>query len=140
MNFGSFQGTRVLDVDTVKEIRRDQVPDVVSWLQGLIWYGDTSWGFLTLGHTGGDFGETTRMFFRPDRRVGVVTLTNSYLNNQNWRAFSDIERRLFEVFSSRSRENRVRSEGVGDGTPARVSRRARCRTMDTRRSSARRPR
>jgi hypothetical protein len=39
------------------------------------------------------------MFFRPDRRVGVVTLTNSYLNNQNWRAFSDIERRLFEEFA-----------------------------------------
>ena len=99
MNFGSFQGTRVLDVDTVKEIRRNQVPDVVSWLQGLIWYGDTSWGFLTLGHTGGDFGESTRMFFRPNRRVGVVTLTNSYLNNQNWRAFSDIEQRLFEEFA-----------------------------------------
>jgi CubicO group peptidase (beta-lactamase class C family) len=62
MNFGSFQGARVLDEDTVKEIRRNQVPDVVSWLQGLIWYGDTSWGFLTLGHTGGDFGESTRMF------------------------------------------------------------------------------
>ena len=80
-------GARVLDVDTVKEIRRNQVPDVVSWLQGLIWYGDTSSGFLTLGHTGGDFGESTRMFFRPDRRVGVVTLTNSYLNNQNWASF-----------------------------------------------------
>jgi hypothetical protein len=26
MNFGSFQGTRVLDVDTVKEIRRNQTP------------------------------------------------------------------------------------------------------------------
>jgi hypothetical protein len=99
MNFGSFQGACVLDEDTVKEIRRNQVPDVVSWLQGLIWYGDTSWGFLTLGHTGGDFGESTRMFFRPDRRVGVVTLTNSYLNNQNWQAFSDIEGRLFEEFA-----------------------------------------
>jgi hypothetical protein len=52
-----------------------------------------------LGHDGGDFGESTRMFFRPDRRVGVVTLTNSYLNIQNWRAFSDIERTLFEAFA-----------------------------------------
>jgi hypothetical protein len=39
------------------------------------------------------------MFFRPDRRVGVVTLTNSYLNNQHWTAFSDIERRMFAEFS-----------------------------------------
>ena len=52
-----------------------------------------------MGHDGGDFGESTRMFFRPDRGVGVVTLTNSYLNNQNWRAFSDIERGLFEAFA-----------------------------------------
>jgi len=99
MNYGSFQGARVLDVDTVKEIRRNQFPGLTSWLQGLIWYGDASWGFPMLGHDGGDFGETTRMFFRPDRRVGVVTLTNSYLNNQNWRAFSDIEQRLFEAFA-----------------------------------------
>jgi hypothetical protein len=39
------------------------------------------------------------MFFRPDRRVGAVTLTNSYLNEQHWVAFSDIEARLFAEFS-----------------------------------------
>jgi hypothetical protein len=39
------------------------------------------------------------MFFRPDRRVGVVSLTNSYLNSLNWNAFGDIERRLFDEFS-----------------------------------------
>ena len=38
-------------------------------------------------------------FFRPGRRVGVVTLTNSYLNHQNWQAFSNIEGRLFEEFA-----------------------------------------
>ena len=39
------------------------------------------------------------MFFRPDRRVGVVSLTNSFAAGANWRAFSDIERRLFAEFS-----------------------------------------
>jgi CubicO group peptidase (beta-lactamase class C family) len=99
MNFGEFQGVRVLDCDTVKEIRRNQIPDIVSWPQGLIWFGETSDGFPTLGHDGGDFGVSTRMFFRPDALVGVVSLTNSYLYNHHWLAFSDIERRLFDEFS-----------------------------------------
>jgi CubicO group peptidase (beta-lactamase class C family) len=99
MNFGAFEGARVLDESTVQEIRRNQIPDLVGWRQGLIWYGQVRWGFLTMGHTGGDYGESTRMFFRPDRSVGVVTLTNAYLGGRRWAAFSDIERRLFQVFS-----------------------------------------
>lgn len=99
MNFGAFRGTRVLEAETVREIRRNQIPGIVGWHQGLIWYGKHPHGYPILGHTGGDYGESTRMFFRPDRRVGVVSLTNSYLNSRNWRAFSDIERRLFDEFS-----------------------------------------
>jgi CubicO group peptidase (beta-lactamase class C family) len=99
MNFGEFQGVRVLDRDTVKETRRNQIPDLVGWPQGLIWFGETSGGFNVLGHDGGDVGVSARMFFRPDARVGVVTLTNSYLNNQHWVAFSDIEARMFSEFS-----------------------------------------
>jgi CubicO group peptidase (beta-lactamase class C family) len=99
MNFGVFQGTRVLEAETVREIRRNQIPGIVGWHQGLIWYGKHPHGYPILGHTGGDYGESTRMFFRPDRRVGVVSLTNSHLNSRNWRAFSDIERRLFDEFS-----------------------------------------
>jgi hypothetical protein len=54
-------------------------------------------GFLHDGHTGGDYGESTRMFFRPDR--GVISFTNAYLGHDRWAAFSDIERRLFQEFS-----------------------------------------
>jgi CubicO group peptidase (beta-lactamase class C family) len=99
MNFGAFDGARVLDESTVREIRRQQIPDLVGWRQGLIWYGQTRWGFFTMGHTGGDYGESTRMFFRPDRRVGIISLTNAYLGDGRWAAFSDIERRLFQEFS-----------------------------------------
>ena len=83
----------------MREIRRNQIPDVVSWRQGLIWFQERTWGFPMLGHDCGDFGESTRMFFRPDRNVGVVTLTNAYLDARKWPAFSDIERHLFAVFS-----------------------------------------
>ena len=99
MNFGVFESTRVLDETTVREIRRNQILDLVRWRQGLIWYGQRRWGFLAMGHTGGDYGETTRMFFRPDRGIGVVSLTNAYLGGRRWAAFSDIERHLFQEFS-----------------------------------------
>jgi hypothetical protein len=43
--------------------------------------------------------ESSRIFFRPARRVGVISLTNAYLGHRRWAAFSDIERRLFQEFS-----------------------------------------
>ncbi len=98
-NHGAFEGDRVLRRPTVAEIRRSQIPDIVSWRQGLIWYEVLRWGFPILGHTGGDFGESTRMFYSPKLDVGVVSLTNAYLGRRQWRAFSDIERHLFHVFS-----------------------------------------
>jgi CubicO group peptidase (beta-lactamase class C family) len=99
MNFGTFDGVRVLDRSTVKEIRRNQIPRIVSWHQGLIWYGARPHGYFRMGHTGGDFGISTRMFFRPDRRIGVVSLTNSYLGGPRWDEFRAIELRIFDEFS-----------------------------------------
>jgi CubicO group peptidase (beta-lactamase class C family) len=97
INFGAFAGDRVLDPSTVREIRRSQLPNV-SWHQGLIWYGATANGYFRMGHTGGDYGMTTRMFFRPDTGVGVVSLTNAYLGGPRWEAFSAIERRILTEF------------------------------------------
>jgi len=99
MNDGTFQGDRVLRRSTVQEIRRNQIPDIASWRQGLIWYEVQRWGFPILGHTGGDYGESTRMFYAPKLDVGVVTLTNAYMGRRQWRAFSEIERHMFEVFA-----------------------------------------
>jgi CubicO group peptidase (beta-lactamase class C family) len=99
MNHGEHLGVRVLDRATVREIRRNQLPDVVSWHQGLIWYGASPRGYFRMGHTGGDYGMATRMFFRPDTQVGVVSLCNSYLGAKRWDAFRAIELRIFdEVF------------------------------------------
>jgi hypothetical protein len=52
-----------------------------------------------MGHTGGDYGVATRMFFRPDKQVGVVSLANSYLGAHRWKAFSEIELAVFDRFS-----------------------------------------
>jgi hypothetical protein len=52
-----------------------------------------------MGHTGGDFGVSTRMFFRPDRRIGVVSLANAYLPGRRWDAFRAIDLRIFDEIS-----------------------------------------
>jgi CubicO group peptidase (beta-lactamase class C family) len=99
MNGGAIGDVRVLDAATVHEIRRNQIPDIVWWHQGLIWYGSSPHGYFRMGHTGGDYGVATRMFFRPDKQVGVVSLANSYLGAHRWKAFSEIELAVFDRFS-----------------------------------------
>lgn len=99
MRFGIFQGARVLDEATVKLIRKDQLGGLVYWRQGLVWYGETHQGYPVMGHTGGDYGVSTRMFFRTDKQVGVCTMTNVYLGGRRWSAFRDVERELFDRFS-----------------------------------------
>jgi CubicO group peptidase (beta-lactamase class C family) len=89
----------VLERATVEEIRRNQLRGLVGWHQGLIWYGGDPHGYFRMGHTGGDYGVTTRMFFRPDRRVGIITLTNRSLGGPRWDAFRDIDLRLLEEFA-----------------------------------------
>lgn len=99
MSFGELDGVRVLERSTVREIRRNQIPDIAWWHQGLIWYGASPNGYFRMGHTGGDFGVSTRMFFRPDTQVGVVSLTNSYLGWPRWNAFRAIDLRIFDELS-----------------------------------------
>ena len=97
MNYGELDGTRILDEATVKEIRTDQ--HVAYWNQGLIWWSGFGPGFRHMGHTGDDVGITARMFFRPDRRVGAITLANSGLFGPRYAAYRDVEQHLFDVFS-----------------------------------------
>lgn len=98
MNFGEGNDTRILDEATVREIRTNQ--HVASWNQGLIWW--SGWGpgaFRHMGHTGGDAGVSTRMFFRPDKRIGVITLSNGSMLGPHYKPFHDVEKHLFDVFS-----------------------------------------
>jgi len=98
MNFGAVDGTRILDEATVREIRTNQ--HVASWNQGLVWW--SGWGpgtFRHMGHTGGDAGVSTRMFFRPDKRIGAITLSNASLLGPHYPPFHDVEKHLLSVFS-----------------------------------------
>jgi CubicO group peptidase (beta-lactamase class C family) len=93
---GELDGVRLLHEDTVREMRRGQVPDEIGG-QGLIWYvlhrnGERYWG-----HNGGDSGVATQMFFRPTDGTGVITLANGdwRRDHASW-PLSLIMDRLFE--------------------------------------------
>jgi hypothetical protein len=42
--------------------------------------------------------ESSRMFFRPNRRVWLISLTNAPIGHGRWAAFSDTEGGLFQEF------------------------------------------
>lgn len=96
MNFGELDGVRILQQDTVEEIRRDQ--HVAYWHQGLIWWAGVG-PVEHMGHTGSDTGVRTRMFFNPQTEVGVISLCNTTLHAQQDKSFRDVEQHLFDVFS-----------------------------------------
>ncbi|MEX0754627.1 MAG: serine hydrolase domain-containing protein [Actinomycetota bacterium] len=76
VGFGrSAHGVRILDRDLARHMRREQVPSL-EYGQGLIWYRIAMRGRTVLGHTGGDSGVSTRMFFRPADRRGSLVLAN----------------------------------------------------------------
>jgi CubicO group peptidase (beta-lactamase class C family) len=75
IRMGELDGARILQEETVREMRRNQVPDVIAG-QGLIWYVLHRRGERLWGHNGGDSGVATQMFFRPTDGTGVITLAN----------------------------------------------------------------
>ena len=97
MNDGSWRSHRLLSKETVRELRRDQVPDLEPG-QGLMWFQMQREGRTLFGHDGGDDGVATVCFFDPDADVGVVALANG-----NWRTVKGqfalylIMDRLFEA-------------------------------------------
>jgi CubicO group peptidase (beta-lactamase class C family) len=82
MNDGELNGARILEAGSVAEMLTSQDVDFGFNLLGYIFngkpgqtvYWETLWGMV--GHTGGDFGSATVMFFEPEHKVGVVMLTN----------------------------------------------------------------
>jgi CubicO group peptidase (beta-lactamase class C family) len=91
---GAFGGVRLLQERTVRKMLRPQFPDVVE-RQGIIWYPVQRTDDLYWGHTGGDWGVSTRCFFRESDGTGVITLTNGTPVRHGWRALRDVEIRLF---------------------------------------------
>ena len=74
VNGGELNGTRILEKETVNKMLSLQIKGNSS--QGLCWHKDeieSTSGRITLwGHTGGDPGITTYLFFHPIDKIGVV--------------------------------------------------------------------
>ncbi len=75
MQYGTHEGTRVLDSSTVAYILRQQTP--VDPSQGIIFYSaQASNGDILWGHNGGDAGVNTAMYFNMQKKTGAIALTN----------------------------------------------------------------
>jgi CubicO group peptidase (beta-lactamase class C family) len=75
MGGGAWRGSRLLSEATVRELRREQIPDLEPG-QGLLWWGFERDGRSLFGHDGGDDGVATVCFFEPGSGTGVVALAN----------------------------------------------------------------
>jgi len=78
---GSFNGQRILKSETVATMLTPAFPKVRdAALQGLGFFGfPLADGRLMWGHTGGEKGVATGMFFDPENQVGVIALMNKDL-------------------------------------------------------------
>jgi CubicO group peptidase (beta-lactamase class C family) len=74
MNGGVYRGVRLLQQATVTQMLTPQV-DALERGQGLTWY----WAGRLVGHSGGDKGVTTHMYFDPATGAGVILLANCRL-------------------------------------------------------------
>jgi CubicO group peptidase (beta-lactamase class C family) len=89
-------GVRILEQATVDEILRNQLAGLISWKQGLIWYGSGNAATGPLwGHNGGDSGVATYAFFSPSKGTGVVLTANgSWRGATEGHAYRQIRDRL----------------------------------------------
>ena len=84
MNGGEYKGVRILKESTLNMMLKPQIEEYKS--QGLCW---ELMDFKSLwGHSGGDPGVSTLMFFDPSTRVGVIT----FQNNNNGNPFSQFQK------------------------------------------------
>ncbi len=91
INSGSFNGSRILQPETVEMIKEISSPSTAPD-QGLMWYYKNSEGRSLLGHNGGDMGVSTEMFISSSSDVGVIVLSNS----ASYNAVIQIENAVFD--------------------------------------------
>ena len=97
IDFGLYQGTRILDPATAAAMRTVQFPGIDP-IQGLAFYYWVEGGEIRLGHNGGDEGVRTEMWMRPADGAGVILMANgSTLLPWEDSALVDIVDKLFEV-------------------------------------------
>jgi CubicO group peptidase (beta-lactamase class C family) len=74
MQGGRYLGQRILKSRTVKEMLRSQTS--LDSSQGLAWFSQSINRRTIWGHDGDDNGAGTKMWLDPDRKEGVILMTN----------------------------------------------------------------
>ena len=80
MNDGVYNGTRILKKETVELMHTPQSGNPIygwSFWYCLAWYYETIWGINVSGHSGGNTGVSTYMFYNQTEDIGVIALTNA---------------------------------------------------------------
>ncbi|MEM8531527.1 MAG: serine hydrolase [Chloroflexota bacterium] len=91
MNDGTWQGVQILQAETMNQMLEPQFPDIVKDddEQALFWVYRSG----LIGHTGGDYGTLTMMFFNPETKIGTVILMNE-AGEQSQEAIVNILRQI----------------------------------------------
>jgi CubicO group peptidase (beta-lactamase class C family) len=85
INYGVVDGIRVFDSTTAVEVRVPQCPSLES-SQGISWFKTNVAGSIFWVHAGGSEGVRTDAGFCPDKKTGVVVLTNGESGSE-WTVF-----------------------------------------------------
>lgn len=97
MNGGEFGGVRILQAATVELMRTPQIPDLNPG-QGLIWVITTMGERTLIGHSGGQPGISTYMYYCPADNSGVIILCNSHPYNGGEQTGDPIQEIALELF------------------------------------------
>lgn len=115
LNDGVHRGTRILDAESVRELRRFQFNDenrpsnypASEGNSGLFWR--TKRNGALLGHGGNDPGIATEMLTDPDGRIGVIVFSNTSLHGEEQVAYARIVDDVWQLArvlaANRDREN-----------------------------------
>jgi CubicO group peptidase (beta-lactamase class C family) len=74
INNGSYNSQEILKTATVTIMLTPQSP--FNQNLGLIWWKSNIGGRIVWGHGGSDYGARAQMHFDPEKRIGIVVLTN----------------------------------------------------------------
>lgn len=101
MNYGKLDNTEIITEQTAKLMFTPVEPTngTSSYGLGIMVSKDLVAGDTLTGHTGGAYGLTSAMFFNPDKKFGVVMITNgSSPKNGQDKIIPDIINAMYKVF------------------------------------------
>jgi CubicO group peptidase (beta-lactamase class C family) len=84
MQGGRFNGRQILKETTVRDMLTRQTPLARS--QGLAWFSRAINGQTLWGHDGSDNGAGAKMWLDPERKAGVILMTNGIWKSDDARS------------------------------------------------------